>query len=257
MIHVHEYGNSTSKHVIVLIPGIISTHDYWRDVIAQLDKNSRIISFDLLGFGKSHKPRSQDYSLDMQVEEVDSAIQSLHLPDGYILAGHSFGAMIALRLAATHTNTYSKVVLSGLPLINTITGPKQLAEIARCPEAIIQGPAGWVNAYGIWLTGPVVRLFIHKLFKDMPAHVIKDTTRTTPWALMRSIRSMLTYKPEEDIAANSHQTVLIFGVKDSITDDVRTKLGILPKNYQLLFYDCDHQIPLRMPSELANEIQLV
>jgi pimeloyl-ACP methyl ester carboxylesterase len=254
VLQITELGNPNSAKVVVLVPGIISTHDYWRDVITEVGQEARVVSMDLMGFGASYGSLADDYSVQSHVAAVVEAIESVKLEDGYTLVGHSFGAMIVLELAAQNPGKYCRVIASGLPLIDPITGPKELSLIARCPEAIVQGPAGWINAIGVWLTAPLVRLFVHKLFKDMPEHVIKDTTRFRPWALMRSLQTMMNYDPSGSLQTNKHKTTLLFGGMDSITSEVVAKLGTLPGNYVLKFLDCDHQIPLRMPADYTKVV---
>jgi pimeloyl-ACP methyl ester carboxylesterase len=203
--NVVESGNPDAP-TIVLLPGIISSHDYWRQVIAELGQDARIVSLDLMG--------------------------------------HSFGAMIALRMMTRDDSRVSKLVLSGLPLVSE-QGYIQLAKISRSPTQILHGASGWINAAVIYAVGPIVRLFIHKLFTDMPDYVIRDTTRTTPWALMRSIQAMVNYDPSADFAKNTLPTTLVFGITDSIGGDPRKELKHLGKNYKISILDCDHQIPLR------------
>jgi pimeloyl-ACP methyl ester carboxylesterase len=237
---------NTDTPTIVLLPGIISSSKYWRQVVAELDGKVRVVSFDLLGFCDAPKPLASSYSLDEHVEYVLSVLRQSKLPSQFVLVGHSFGAMIALRIAARKDARISKLVLSGLPLVSE-QGYEQLAKISRSPTQILHGLTGWINAGVIYALGPIVRTFIHKLFTDMPDYVIRDTTRTVPWALMRSIDTMIHYDPSQDFAANTVPTTLVFGMADSIGGDPRKELMHLAKNYTISVLDCDHQIPLRKP----------
>jgi pimeloyl-ACP methyl ester carboxylesterase len=250
--NIVESGNPDAP-TIVLLPGIISSHDYWRQVIAEIGQDARIVSLDLMGFCGAAKPVSNSYSLDEHTDYVTEALKTVDLPKKYVLVGHSFGAMIALRMMTRDDSCVSKLVLSGLPLVSE-QGYEQLAKISRSPTQILHGASGWINAAVIYAIGPIVRLFIHKLFTDMPDYVIRDTTRTTPWALMRSIQTMVNYDPSADFACNTLPTTLVFGVTDSIGGDPRKELKHLGKNYDIKILDCDHQIPLRLPADVKKLI---
>lgn len=71
----------------------------------------RLIAIDLLGFGKSPKPRDCLYTLKDHVEMIEkSVIQPLELGTFHLVA-HSMGCLIALALAAEYPNCVKSITL--------------------------------------------------------------------------------------------------------------------------------------------------
>ena len=99
--HVHIDGSG--DQVIVFLHGFMSSKNYWRRVIKQLNPNDyTAISIDLLGFGKAPMPDSA-YTYNDHVEYIRSVILDLGLDNvSIVMAGHSMGALIASR----YINTY-------------------------------------------------------------------------------------------------------------------------------------------------------
>ncbi len=109
---VMAYGdlNSSSKKVAVLLHGKNFSGYYW-DQIAQdlVQKGYRVIIPDQIGFGKSTKPRSYQYSMQQLALNTSELIKSLNI-EKYHLVGHSMGGMVATHMASM-TNSISKLTL--------------------------------------------------------------------------------------------------------------------------------------------------
>ncbi|GAU24022.1 hypothetical protein TSUD_328250 [Trifolium subterraneum] len=74
-----------------------------------------LIAIDLLGFGKSPKPRDCLYTLKDHVEMIEkSVVQPLHLGTFHLVA-HSMGSVIALALAAKYHNCVKSITLVAPP----------------------------------------------------------------------------------------------------------------------------------------------
>jgi pimeloyl-ACP methyl ester carboxylesterase len=71
---------------------------------------------DLLGFGDSPIPESGEYTISEHADAVERTLAPLRLRGPVTLVGHSMGALIAARLAATHPKQFQKVVLVSPPI---------------------------------------------------------------------------------------------------------------------------------------------
>ncbi|NQX13279.1 alpha/beta hydrolase [Microbacteriaceae bacterium VKM Ac-2855] len=106
----------TDAPVVVMIHGIASSSATFSFVIPLLEKTHRVIAVDLLGFGGSPRPANAEYTLDEHVSAIAATIRHLRLDRPFVLVGHSLGALIGSRYAATHAEHLSKLVLVSPPI---------------------------------------------------------------------------------------------------------------------------------------------
>ncbi len=98
----------------VLLHGLAGSSRYFTgraDAVA----DRRLVSVDLLGFGRSPKPNTT-YSLDLHARLVEDAVDTAKIGARPLLVGHSFGAVVALALATRRPDAYRGVVLLDLPM---------------------------------------------------------------------------------------------------------------------------------------------
>jgi pimeloyl-ACP methyl ester carboxylesterase len=99
----------TRGPVIVLIHGITSSSQTWDDVIPLLARDHRIVAPDLMGHGKSAKPRG-DYSLGAYATGVRDVMTALG-HRRYTVVGHSLGGGVAMQLAYQFPARVERLVL--------------------------------------------------------------------------------------------------------------------------------------------------
>jgi len=90
-IHYESYGKG--RAALVLIHGWSCSIDYWRDLIPDLSKRSRVIAIDLPGHGLSDKPQVA-YTMDLFARAVDAVMRDAGVKRG-VLVGHSMGTPVA------------------------------------------------------------------------------------------------------------------------------------------------------------------
>lgn len=117
-VHYVEEGPSDG-HVIVLLHGEPTWSYLYRDMIPVLaDAGFRVIAPDLVGFGRSDKPR--DRSAHTYAQHVawmsELLFDRLHL-DEVTLFAQDWGGLIGLRVVADHPERFARVVVAntGLP----------------------------------------------------------------------------------------------------------------------------------------------
>ncbi|MFO0548020.1 MAG: alpha/beta hydrolase [Polyangiaceae bacterium] len=83
---------------IVFIHGTGLSSRYWSPLAASLGASHRTVAIDLLGYGDSSAPASgDDFHLDEDRDAVISVLSTLSAPAH--LVGHSYGGLVALRVA--------------------------------------------------------------------------------------------------------------------------------------------------------------
>lgn len=98
-LHGHEVGFKISGGgpLLVLLHGITSTAEAWRDVMPRLAERYTVVAPDLLGHGRSAKPQG-DYSLGAYAAGLRDLLAVLDLERGTIV-GHSLGGGVAMQFS--------------------------------------------------------------------------------------------------------------------------------------------------------------
>src|SRR3990170_21599 len=80
---------------LLLLHGLAGSWRYWRRGLEGLRERYTVYIPDLIGFGRSPKPRG-DYSIAMHVEALTRLLERIDVE--VVLAGHSMGSIVALGL---------------------------------------------------------------------------------------------------------------------------------------------------------------
>lgn len=94
---------------LVLHHGLASSQHIWDLMLPRLTHRFRVVTFDARGHGRSGKPGG-GYGFDHVVTDLLEVVGATGLRRP-IIAGHSWGAMAALELAAAHPRRISGAVL--------------------------------------------------------------------------------------------------------------------------------------------------
>lgn len=109
-------------HVLILVHGFLGSSSYWRRLRPLLiTAGYRVITIDLIGFGKAPKPRKAFYDYPAFMEHLRAAITSLNLRQPFTLVGHSMGALLAVRYALLYPEEIAAVISIHQPLFKNST----------------------------------------------------------------------------------------------------------------------------------------
>src|SRR5438094_6630437 len=110
-LHGHEVGflRAGDGPLIVLVHGITSSSEIWLGVIRRLADRYTVVAPDLLGHGRSAKPRG-DYSLGAYASGIRDLLEVLGHPRATIV-GHSLGGGIAMQFAYQYPERCERLVL--------------------------------------------------------------------------------------------------------------------------------------------------
>ncbi len=107
------------KATILFIHGIGNNGDAWRNVIDKLPSDVRVITIDLLGFGRSPRPKWAIYNAKTQAKSVLATYLKLRIASPVIIVGHSLGALVAIEIAKTYPLLVNSLILCSPPLYDT------------------------------------------------------------------------------------------------------------------------------------------
>jgi pimeloyl-ACP methyl ester carboxylesterase len=94
---------------LVLHHGLASSQHIWDLMLPSLTRRFRVVTFDARGHGRSGKPAS-GYGFNRTVADTLAVIRASGARRP-ILVGHSWGAMVALEVAASHPRAVAGAVL--------------------------------------------------------------------------------------------------------------------------------------------------
>jgi len=105
------YTEHGSGDPLVLIHGLGSYLPAWKENVAVLARDHRVIAIDLPGYGKSSKRNDYPYSMAFFATVVQGVIEELELRQP-VLVGHSMGGQIALTHALRYPGKARALVLA-------------------------------------------------------------------------------------------------------------------------------------------------
>ena len=115
-LHHHEFPGDGPA--LVLLPGITSPAIMWDFVSRRLADFCHVFTLDIRGRGLSSSGDDLDYWLADYAADVQGVIEQLGL-ENPVVAGHSMGARIALKLAADAPSLVGPLILIDPP----VSGP--------------------------------------------------------------------------------------------------------------------------------------
>jgi pimeloyl-ACP methyl ester carboxylesterase len=115
---LHVAGDVGTGPPVVLLHGIASSSVTFENVVPLIVERHRAISIDLLGFGTSPAPADAGYTIEEHVAALRRTLRRLGLRR-FVLVGHSMGALIATRYAATYRRQVTRLVIVSPPVYLT------------------------------------------------------------------------------------------------------------------------------------------
>jgi len=226
---VHGYRRAFriagSGPAILLIHGIGDNSTTWSSVQSTLAQRFTVIAPDLLGHGKSDKPRA-DYSVAAYANGMRDLLSVLDI-DRVTVVGHSLGGGVAMQFAYQFPQLVDRLILVGaggvtkdvnfaLRIASLPMGSEALA-LLRLPMVLPAVQAvGWVAALAIGRTG---------MGRDLPEmlRILRDLPEpTASSAFARTLRAVVDWRGQvvtmldRCYLTESVPVQLIWGSHDSV-----------------------------------------
>ncbi len=132
-VTVHGYRRAYVKAgegpALLLIHGIGDSSDTWRPVVDQLAQHQTVIAPDLLGHGRSEKPRA-DYTIAGFANGMRDLLSVLEV-ERVTVVGHSLGGGVAAQFAYQFPERCERIVLVGSGGVGRTVSP--LLRLAAVP----------------------------------------------------------------------------------------------------------------------------
>jgi pimeloyl-ACP methyl ester carboxylesterase len=225
-LDLHEdriaYRDTGQGPALLLIHGMAGSSATWEAITPRLAKNYRVIAPDLLGHGKSAKPRG-DYSLGAFAVWLRDLLDELEVERATVI-GQSLGGGIALQFAYQHRDYCERLALIGSgglgpdlsPMLRILSAPG--TELVL-PLVAPQGVLTLGNKLGSWLTSAGIQAPRAGQMWQAYSSLSDSQTRQ---AFLRTLRSVVDHRGQAVSALNKLHlttdlpTVLIWGDHDRI-----------------------------------------
>lgn len=252
MLHTYRFGPPGPARVLA-IHGLTGHGMRWARMFGQNLPDTAVIAPDLLGHGRS------SWDAPWTIEANAAALAALveaEATEPVVVVGHSFGAAVALHLAATQPDLIAGLVLLD-PAVSLDGG--RMRDIAdsmfASPDYADRQEARDEKANGSW--GDVAA---EELDRELDEHLIDLPNGRVGWRI--SIPAMLSYWSELTrpvrVPRPETPTTLVRAARTSpayATDKLIATLGAaVGSSFTLLEWDCDHMVPLARPAETAAVI---
>jgi pimeloyl-ACP methyl ester carboxylesterase len=121
---------------LVLVHGSWADHHNWDAVVPALAQTFRVFTYDRRGHSQSERLSKQG-SIEEDVADLAAFIGANRLAPAHV-AGNSFGAAIALKLAAAQPDLFASVVVHEPPLIGMLGDDPTLPVIRERIGAVLE-----------------------------------------------------------------------------------------------------------------------
>jgi pimeloyl-ACP methyl ester carboxylesterase len=105
---------------IVLIHGIGASGEVWRSLLEHMPPDYRVVTIDLLGFGRSPRPSWAVYDTGIQARSVIATLLRLRAKGRLVIVGHSLGSLVAVEVTKRYKLAVKALILCSPPFYNSI-----------------------------------------------------------------------------------------------------------------------------------------
>ena len=243
------YGSYHTNKTIVLLHGKNFCGATWEDTAHRLSTSGyRVIVPDQIGFCKSSKPPSYQFSLQQLAYNTHSLLQSLGIGQAYVL-GHSMGGMLATRFGLMYPNVTSHLILTnplGLEDWKALGVPWRPIDLLYKDELATNYTSirnyqqatyyvnTWKPEYDVWVN------------MSVSLYQLPGENMTFAWDMALVTDAILTQPIAYEFELVKAKTLLLIGAKDNTAigkawspPDVQAKLG----KYNILGKEAAKKIP--------------
>jgi len=229
---------------VVLVHGLGSRAEYWGKLAPYLAQSGfRVYIPDLVGYGRSDRPRDFSYSVRDEAAVVVGFMDALGLKR-VELGGWSMGGWIAVLVAQEHPERVSRLMLfnaAGLnvpPTFDTsLFIPSTAAQLDQLKALLSPQP------------------------QPIPAFIARDILRNfrlNGWVVERALATMLT---AQDVVDNvlpqlKMPVLLVWGSLDRVTplSDGDIMHRLIPQSQLDVFAGCGHMAPSECSAEVGPKV---
>ena len=250
-VHVEESGRPGDM-ALVLIHGYTGSTRWWERVESPLAREHRVINVDLLGHGRSEKPRD-GYAIDEQARLVLELLRRERVRRA-VVVGHSMGGWVGVSMAEQDPRTIRGVAVIGTAADRS-EGPGPFLD--RLGYLPVSGPAAWKA-----ISDSYVRSELESAFADrvaVPDEFVDDTRALTWSAYAKSARESRDFREERApylrMTATGRPLLAILGTEDERAEAHTTEeWDLVPRGRVVRMRGVGHTPPWEAPQRTVAEL---
>ncbi|GMK40608.1 hypothetical protein PCCS19_36640 [Paenibacillus sp. CCS19] len=235
-MHYQIYQSHTSSDTMVLLHGVGLNMELWEPIVPYLLEKYRIVTFDIRGHGETERGTST-FSWELFVEDMHILMKQLQI-DSFHLAGHGFGANVAVKYGQRHKEQVKSIILFAVP---AFFPRKSIDSLIDSRKALTQSgsmlPLAQSMAKGITMAPSE---------SSMYQKIVNAYSKVTPDTYFRIFDLYLDTPPNGDFGRITHPTLSLVGVHDPIYLNsytlsskllFQTRLLVVPHSSNAVFID--------------------
>jgi pimeloyl-ACP methyl ester carboxylesterase len=243
-----DYGKGSP---VVFVHGFPFDKSSWQPQIAALQKNFRVIAYDIRGFGKSTSDQSE-FSIEQFADDLVALLDALLL-ERVTVCGLSMGGYVVLNAVNRYPGRFAKIILADTQCVaDTEEGREKRFQAIRQIEE--QGLTGYTDAY-------LKNVFTKSSIENQSPAVdaIRKVILNTPISTFVSSLKALAHRHETCSVLNSIRmpAMIICGKEDIVTPPERSLFlsQNIPHSRLHIIADAAHLSNLEQP-EIFNNLLL-
>jgi len=249
-LNYHDVGEGAGDPILLVHgsgPGVTAWAN-WRGIIPVLSQKARVIAPDMLGFGYTQCPGQLKLTPAVWVESLIALLDALEI-EKVSVVGNSFGGAIALALAKAYPERVNRLVLMGAAGINApiSEGLEKVWGYTPSLEAMKGLMEVFAYDHSI-ITDDLVRM---RYEASIRADVQERFARLFPAPRQQGVEMLAL--AESDLAAITHETLLIHGLNDQVipVEWSRRMKTLLPNSTLQEFDECGHWVQIEKAATFA------
>ena len=237
-IYVDDIGNGVP---LVLVHGFLGSSDMWGPQIKYFQKNFRVLSPALPGFGKSNKIKSCD-TIKCMASAVLNSLKKKNI-EKFNLLGHSMGGMIVQEMTRSAGNKILKLICYGTGSKGNIPGRFESIDESR--EKL--------KEEGLEITANrIAKTWFIEGNKAKYFYLCKEAGKQTSLeAADNGLVAMKNWNGFDDLKNIKNKTLIIWGDQDKAYN--YSQVEILKKNISdnrlEIINGCSHNVHLEKPEK--------
>jgi len=254
-LHVVSHGRG-GRLPLLLVHGVPTSSYLWRNVMRDLESTVPTVAADLVGLGRSERPRRHGYRLAEQAALLRGLLDELALPR-VALAGHAEGGAVALELAALAPDR-----VAGIALLGTAAHPDAWPPPAVVP-LLLPGVGRATLEVLRQLPGPARRAVRTALGQlpdlELDHYLAPLRSAEAARGLVRLVRSLDlagTAAALEILRPGAPPALVLWGTDDPVRSAAygRRLAGELPGAVFVPVAGAGHLLPEECPERVAEEL---
>ncbi len=161
------------EQTIMFVHGYAGCAETWEYQVNHFARDYRVVVPDLRGHGQSDAPYTE-YTMDEMLHDLQAVVERLHLPERFVLVGHSFGGSICVEYANAFPERLERLVL--IATAGEYPLPRSVAFAYRVPLVFYRG---------LWKYRWRWNAELHVMQRMM----LNNMRKWRGWPLLRSVRT--------------------------------------------------------------------